>query len=337
MFNTPAKIYLTTAFLALAAAFGVSIVLDDDRVAVVLLLFLFVGALLLGLAAAGSGFRDRARPVAEGAPIERVPVGRAVLAHPSTWPIAAAFGVAVLALGAALGTAMVVAGLAVTMLAAAGWLGQAWRETPGWDAAKGSRLSARFLAPVGIPIIAVVLIAILVIPVSRVLLAVDEHVAVVVALVTALVILGLFSLLAITARLTRKMSATIAGVAIVALVAAASAGIGNGEREWENKNEPTVPVLQITAKNTSFTKQTLEVPAGKPFQLHFTNDDAGIYHNVGIYSPIGPAGAEKPVTDGEPIKGVSKTTYHFPAIASPGTYTFKCDFHANMVGTLTVG
>jgi len=76
----------------------------------------------------------------------------------------------------------------------------------------------------------------------------------------------------------------------------------------------------------------LTAPAGVAFQIKFTNNDAGIPHNVAIHtgSPTGPI-----VWQGAIITGVATQTYDVPALPA-GTYGFTCVVHPNMTGTLTV-
>jgi plastocyanin len=89
--------------------------------------------------------------------------------------------------------------------------------------------------------------------------------------------------------------------------------------------------IQISASGIAFDTDTLEVPADTPFQIVFTNNDAGIPHNVAIHegSPSGPA-----VWTGEIFSGVETRTYDVPALPA-GTYGFICTVHPNMTGTLT--
>ena len=65
------------------------------------------------------------------------------------------------------------------------------------------------------------------------------------------------------------------------------------------------------ASGIAFDTDTLEVPADTPFQIVFTNNDAGIPHNVAIHegSPTGPA-----VWTGEIFNGVETRTYDVPAL-----------------------
>jgi len=89
--------------------------------------------------------------------------------------------------------------------------------------------------------------------------------------------------------------------------------------------------LTITAAGIAFDTDTLEVPANTPFRIVFTNNDAGIPHNVAIHkdSPTGPL-----VWAGDIFNGVETRTYEVPALPA-GTYGFVCTVHPNMTGTLT--
>lgn len=93
---------------------------------------------------------------------------------------------------------------------------------------------------------------------------------------------------------------------------------------------PEATTVDLTASQIAFDKTTLEVPAGKPFIIHFDNKDTGIQHNVGIYDSSG-----KEVFTGDLIAGPAATDYQVPALPA-GQYRFQCDVHPQqMTGTLT--
>jgi cytochrome c oxidase subunit 2 len=96
---------------------------------------------------------------------------------------------------------------------------------------------------------------------------------------------------------------------------------------------PVGTTLDLGAKDIAYDKQELEVPAGQPFAIDFTNDDpAGVTHDVEIRAPDGTVVAKT-----EPIDGGTSTTYVYGAL-EPGEYTFICSIHPipAMTGTLTV-
>jgi plastocyanin len=89
--------------------------------------------------------------------------------------------------------------------------------------------------------------------------------------------------------------------------------------------------VTLTASGIAYDTDSLEVPADTPFQIVFTNNDAGIPHNVAIHkdSPTGEL-----VWQGDIFSGVETRTYDVPALPA-GTYGFVCTVHPNMTGTLT--
>jgi mono/diheme cytochrome c family protein/plastocyanin len=91
-------------------------------------------------------------------------------------------------------------------------------------------------------------------------------------------------------------------------------------------------VLQLAASGIAYDQTDLTAPANTPFQIAFTNNDAGIPHNVSIHEGS-PTGTE--VFKGTIFTGVATQTYDVPALPA-GTYSFVCSVHPNMVGTLTV-
>lgn len=95
---------------------------------------------------------------------------------------------------------------------------------------------------------------------------------------------------------------------------------------------PGATDLQLSAQNIAYDKSSLEAPANQPFQITFTNNDAGIPHNVSIHQ--GSATGQE-VFKGEIFSGVATKTYDVPALPA-GTYTFVCSVHPNMTGTLTI-
>jgi mono/diheme cytochrome c family protein/plastocyanin len=89
----------------------------------------------------------------------------------------------------------------------------------------------------------------------------------------------------------------------------------------------TTVTLELTAQGIKFDKVTLEGPANAPFKIQFTNNDAGMPHNVEILRN----GVS--VWKGEIFSGVNARTYDVPALDA-GTYTFICSVHPTMKGDL---
>ena len=86
--------------------------------------------------------------------------------------------------------------------------------------------------------------------------------------------------------------------------------------------------LTLTAKNIAFDQKTITVPAGAHIKLLFKNQDANVPHNFALYDS---SEAKTNYFKGQIIKGVSEITYEFDAPATPGTYFFRCDPHAQIM------
>jgi plastocyanin/mono/diheme cytochrome c family protein len=87
--------------------------------------------------------------------------------------------------------------------------------------------------------------------------------------------------------------------------------------------------IDIIAQNIAFNTASITAPAGAPFVIAFDNQDAGTSHNVAIKDSTG-----KEIFKGDIFPGIAQRQYQVPALAA-GTYTFVCDVHPNMTGTLT--
>jgi plastocyanin len=125
----------------------------------------------------------------------------------------------------------------------------------------------------------------------------------------------------------KRLIATLA-LATVALAAAAcgstAAAPPASPAAPADPNAPT-----ISADQLKFDKAELTVPAGKPFQLSFTNKESAP-HNVAIYTD---SSASQVVYQGEIFSTATKV-YDVPALEA-GDYFFRCDVHPDMVGTIT--
>ena len=97
--------------------------------------------------------------------------------------------------------------------------------------------------------------------------------------------------------------------------------------------EPGQTTIEVSATNIAFDQKTITAPADKPFTIMFTNNDAGVPHNVLIHN--GTTINDPALFDGEIFSGVDSRLYPVPPLKA-GTYLFSCKVHPNMTGTLTV-
>ena len=124
----------------------------------------------------------------------------------------------------------------------------------------------------------------------------------------------------------KRLIATLA-LATVAL-AAAACGSSNAAPPASPAApaDPNAPA--VTADQLKFDKAEVQVPAGKPFQLTFTNEESAP-HNVAIYTD---SSASQSLFQGEIFSSATKV-YEVPALAA-GSYFFRCDVHPDMAGTI---
>jgi plastocyanin len=90
---------------------------------------------------------------------------------------------------------------------------------------------------------------------------------------------------------------------------------------------PAGGTATVVAKDIAFTTPAVAVTAGSPFTIAFDNKD-GAPHNIDISDASG-----SHVFKGEIVAG-KQVSYAVPALAA-GTYTFICDVHPDMKGTIT--
>lgn len=105
--------------------------------------------------------------------------------------------------------------------------------------------------------------------------------------------------------------------------ATASPGGGGGGAPAESS---------ISAASLAFDTSTLSFPADTPVKLTFDNQDAGQLHNVAIYQD---EAYTQPLFQGELVTGPTTVIYDVPPLPA-GTYSFRCDAHVTMAGTVSV-
>lgn len=85
--------------------------------------------------------------------------------------------------------------------------------------------------------------------------------------------------------------------------------------------------VTLSANSMKFDTGTLDFKAAAPIMLTFENPDA-VPHNVAIYGADG-----SKVFGGDMVDAGKTIVYQVPALGA-GTYSFKCDLHPDMKGTV---
>jgi plastocyanin len=106
----------------------------------------------------------------------------------------------------------------------------------------------------------------------------------------------------------------------------------NRKTEQPSPSAGAVTTLDLVAKDLLFDKESIETPAGEPFDVRLDNQDS-VPHNFSIYTD---ETAATPIFQGDIVQGVANITYSLPGLDA-ASYFFRCDVHpTTMTGTLTV-
>jgi plastocyanin len=88
--------------------------------------------------------------------------------------------------------------------------------------------------------------------------------------------------------------------------------------------------VPVTALNVAFDTDSIALPADAPSAIAFDNQDAGVQHNISIYSN---ADLAEQLFQGELVTGPDTIEYPIPPLPA-GEYYFQCDVHPNMNGSV---
>ena len=269
MFTTGSKWFfgLGVVSLVLAAAYGWSTGGNGlgpvtagykggvgDHLGYGLLLSIAVVAIFLGVVAVA--IRDAApSALAELAGTETAPA----VAPPAAgayWPIAGAFGAALVALGLVISNVMFVAGFLVLLAVLVEWMVLAWSDRATGDPEANRLVRKRIMGPFEVPLAGLAVAAGAVWAISRMLLTSSELGAVMVGTALGAAVLGVGWVLATRPRISPNVIAGVlalcaAGVVVAGVVTAARgerviehhepAHAEEGEAEEDGGNEPFVP------------------------------------------------------------------------------------------------
>lgn len=188
----------------------------------------------------------------------------------------------------------------------------------------------RAVLPLAMPLAILAVIGALVFGFSRILLAVPKEVAVAVALMVAINVLGTCAALSAFPRLRGARAMPLLAVALVPAVVGAAIAAVTGE---EGGEDGAPAAVEIAASNLAFTTSELKAPADREFVIRFDNRE-GQPHNIEIFQGSDAAGEK--VFSGEIFTGPATREYRVKPLAA-GSYFFHCQVHpTTMAGTLVV-
>jgi len=193
----------------------------------------------------------------------------------------------------------------------------------------------RLLLPLLLPLGILVVIAAVLFGFSRILLAITHTAATTTALIVAAAIVA-FSAIAATRPQVRvsTIASVLGATAGVAMLAGgiALAVVTEGEGPGPGPERPGTPGLTVVAENIAFDTDAIELAANTPTTITLDNRDAGVQHNIAIYTDDTRA---EVLFRGELLTGPGTIDYQIPPLP-PGEYYFQCDVHPNMNGTVVV-
>lgn len=220
----------------------------------------FAYAFLVGLAAASAAlagilvaFRDadpeaEAQVVhAESVPLTRAPAGINYL------PALGGFSLVLLLVGLATESGgLTWVAIALLVAVTFTWTLRAWAERATGDDAVNAELYQRFITPFRLPVVSVLSIAVLVVGVSRLLLAVPKTASVVVFGLLALLFFVVAVALALRPEKSRSIATVLIVVAALAIIGAGIAAAVHGEREFEEHHSETgrAPAVVVTVERS---------------------------------------------------------------------------------------
>jgi len=155
---------------------------------------------------------------------------------PSYWGPLTGFGIACAALGVAVNGAFWILSILTLVVVGLEWTVQAWSDRATGDPGLNSAMRARVLTPLEVPLLSLLAVAVVVVGISRVLLAVPAAGAVAITAVVAATLFGV-SVALVKGHASRTTISAVAAVGAVALIAGGVVGAASGERDFHHGDE----------------------------------------------------------------------------------------------------
>jgi hypothetical protein len=172
----------------------------------------------------------------------------------SYWPILGAAAAACAVLGLVSSSLLFLFGVILGIVVLLEWMVSSWSERATGDPEVNRRIRNRLMNPIEIPLFGAIGVAVLVLCISRVLLAVSETGAPVVAIAIAVLILGLASAYAAAPKAGRTLIAIVCLLGGIGVLAGGIIGAAEGSRNYEKHeadHQTTPPDRRQPATPTS--------------------------------------------------------------------------------------
>jgi hypothetical protein len=196
------------------------------------------------LGAMTAAYRDAdAEAVIAAAGAERLPAA----VPPRTasyWPALGAVAVVLVMIGLADSPGLVILGGAIGGIVVIEWMVHAWSDRATGDPEANREIRNRFMNPIEIPLFGAVGIIVLVLSVSRVLLALPEYGSDAVAIAFAVLVLGVCALIATRPQVRRTVVVALLVLLAIAVIAAGLVAAASGTRSYEKHEGMATAVEQ---------------------------------------------------------------------------------------------
>jgi plastocyanin len=126
----------------------------------------------------------------------------------------------------------------------------------------------------------------------------------------------------------KRLTLTLGPIVLAAVLAACSGSSATADTSPLPAGSPSGDAVTVVAKDLKFATPAITAKAGSAFTIAFDNQD-GAPHNIAVSDASGAK-----VFKGD-IVAAKQVAYQVPALAA-GTYSFICEVHPDMKGTLTV-
>ena len=284
MFTSGSKLLGGATVLATVAALGYALIVGGALGTV----GLSFAAISLGIVAGVNLYtRD-----ADVSAMDEVAVANAPAGVPapgaSVWPVVAALGAALVAVGVASFPVVVVFGLIALFAATVEWMIHSWSDRASADTAYNANVRSRIAHPLEFPLLALVAAAIIVYSFSRIMLVLSKSGGPVAFAVIAALILAAGFVIALRPALKTGAVAGVAVVATLGLVAGGVAAALDGERDIHVYETTADLAAEEECETTEETEadenasQTVAAKANIAAEVTLREDDTLVARNLGI-------------------------------------------------------
>lgn len=231
MFTTGSKFFIGSAVFAVIAtiAYGIS----QDGI---------MGTIGLASAAAGLTFLAGVSLFTHDAnvsPDDEAAIEACTASEPapgnSIWPMAFALGAVVLAVGLITYQAVFIVGVVLLLAAGAEWTAQAWADQASVEAAHNSEVRSKIANPLEFPLAAAIGVGLIVYAFSRIMLWLSKTNTVIALGILGSIIVVTAFLVVYAPRVRSRLTVSIIGVGVLALVVGGAAAGLDGERDIHHK------------------------------------------------------------------------------------------------------